>query len=452
MSHTLFALSPLDGRYQKSMGHLPVFFSEAGLMEYRLKVEVEYLIFLSEWKGIDQVKPFSKKLKDRLRKIYVDFGIKEAEAVKDIESVTKHDVKAIEYYLRDELKSLSLFPESALEFIHFCCTSEDINNLSYAMMIRDGVRKEYIPRVKAVLAALTKMAKRWKKVPMLGMTHGQSATPTTVGKELMVFVKRIERQLEQVKAVKIMGKFSGATGNWNAHKVAYPKVNWMSFTQKFVKSLKLEPNLYTTQIESHDWDAELFDAMRRLNSVLMDLDRDMWLYISRGVFKQKVVVGEVGSSTMPHKVNPIHFENSEGNIDLANALLVRLAERLPVSRMQRDLSDSTVQRSIGTAFGYTVLALDSLLKGLGRVTVDTQMLEDELDENWAVLAEPIQTVMRMYGVKNAYERLKELTRGRTIRPDKVQELVESLEIPAEAKERLFKLTPADYVGLADKLV
>lgn len=452
MSNALFALSPLDGRYLKSMGHLPVFFSEAGLMEYRLKVEVEYLIFLSEWKGIDHIKPFSKKLKDHLRKIYVDFGIHEAEKVKEIEATTKHDVKAIEYYLKDELKSLSLFPESALEFVHFCCTSEDINNLSYAMMIRDGVRKEYIPRVKKVIATLTKMAKRWKSTPMLGMTHGQSATPTTVGKELMVFVKRLERQLEQVKAVKIMGKFSGATGNWNAHKVAYPKVNWPAFTKKFVKTLKLEPNLYTTQIESHDWNAELFDAMRRLNSVVMDLDRDMWLYISRGVFKQKVVAGEVGSSTMPHKVNPINFENSEGNIDLANALLGRLAERLPISRMQRDLSDSTVQRSIGTAFGYSVLALDSLIKGLGRVTVDKDMLEDELEENWAVLAEPIQTVMRMYGVQNAYEKLKELTRGRTIRPDRVQEFVKSLDIPEDAKDRLLKLTPGDYLGLAEKLV
>jgi adenylosuccinate lyase len=451
MPNRLFSLSPLDGRYKDAMGHLPVFFSEAGLMEYRLKVEVEYLIFLSEWKGISGLKPFSKKLKERLRKIYVDFGIHDAEAVKEIEATTNHDVKAIEYYLKDELKSLSLFPESGLEYVHFCCTSEDINNLSYALMVRDGVRKEYVPAMKKVILQLSKMAKQWATVPMLAMTHGQPASPTTVGKEMMVFVKRLERQLAQVQSVDIMGKFSGATGHWNAHLSAYPNVNWVSFSKKFIKSLKLSPNLYTTQIESHDWDAELFDAMRRMNNVMLDLNRDMWMYISRGVFKQKVVAGEVGSSTMPHKVNPINFENSEGNIDLANALLGKMADRLQISRMQRDLSDSTVQRSIGTAFGYTLLAIASLMKGLNKVIVNKKFVQEELDRNWEVLAEPVQTVMRRYGVPNAYEKLKALTRGKRIDAESLAVFIDDLEIPKDAKKRLKAMTPGNYIGLAEKV-
>jgi adenylosuccinate lyase len=451
MSHQLFALSPLDGRYKKQMGHLPVFFSEAGLMQYRLKVEIEYLIFLSEWKEIPHIKPFSQKLKERLRRIYVDFGIHQAEEVKAIEAETNHDVKAIEYFLRDQLKSLSMFPESALEFIHFCCTSEDINNLSYALMTRDAVRKEYATRVKSLLSTLSRLAKSWKSIPVLSMTHGQPATPTTIGKELMVFVKRIERQLEQVMNIRIMGKFSGATGNWNAHVVAYPEVDWMSFSKKFIRTLKLEPNLHTTQIESHDWNAELFDAAKRLNTVLQDLNRDMWMYISRGIFSQKVVAGEVGSSTMPHKVNPINFENSEGNIELANALFTRMSEKLPVSRMQRDLSDSTVQRSMGVAFGYTVLAMESLIKGLDKITLNKQKIQHELDHNWEVLAEPVQTVMRMYGVKNAYEKLKELTRGKRVDAESLHKFIYSLKIPAEAKARLKALRPETYIGLADRL-
>lgn len=448
MSHTLFALSPLDGRYRSQMGHLPVFFSEAALMEYRLKVEIEYLIFLSDCKDIKEIRPFSKALRDRLHKIYVDFGLKEAAEVKEIEKTTNHDVKAIEYYLKDELNKLSGFPELALEFVHFCCTSEDINNLSYALMVRDAVRKEYIPAVKSLLSQLNKMAKKWKKLPMLSLTHGQTATPTTVGKELMVFIQRIERQLEQVKDVRIMGKFNGATGNWNAHLVAYPKVNWKSFTKRFVKHLKLEPNLCTTQIESHDWNAELFDAMRRLNSVVMDLNRDMWMYISRGIFKQLTVAGEVGSSTMPHKVNPINFENSEGNIEMANGMLIRLAEKLQVSRMQRDLSDSTVQRSMGTAFGYCLLAFKSCLKGLKKVDVNKEKLADELDSNWEVLAEPVQTVMRKYGIPKPYEKLKKLTRGKRITANDLREFIQKLDLPDEEKDRLIMLTPGSYIGNA----
>ena len=452
MSHHLFALSPLDGRYQQAMGHLPVFFSEAGLMEYRLKVELEYLIFLSECKDIPEIKPFSKSLKERLRSIYIDFGLKEATEVKEIEKQTNHDVKAIEYFLKAELKSLGPFPESTLEFVHFCCTSEDINNLSYALMVRDGLSKEYLPAVQQLLSRLKRLAKKWKDIPMLSMTHGQAASPTTIGKELMVFIKRLERQLQQIKSVRIMGKFSGATGNWNAHLVAYPQVNWINFSKKFIKSLRLEPNLHTTQIESHDWDAELFDAMKRFNSILLDLNRDMWLYISRGVFRQQLIAGEIGSSTMPHKVNPIHFENSEGNIDLANALLSKLSERLQVSRMQRDLSDSTVQRSIGTAFGYSLLALQSCLKGLKKIDVNKKKLAAELDSNWEVLAEPIQTVMRKYAIPKPYEKLKELTRGQQVDQATLHAFIDQLKLPVEVQKQLKDLTPANYLGLAKKLV
>ncbi|MDP3975808.1 MAG: adenylosuccinate lyase, partial [bacterium] len=361
-------------------------------------------------------------------------------------------VKAIEYYLKDELKSLRGFPNSALEFVHFCLTSEDVNNLSYALMIREALQLEYVPAAKKLLGTLGSMARRWRKIPMLAMTHGQPASPTTVGKELLVFVKRLERQLDQIRAVSIRGKFGGATGNWNAQLVAYPKVNWVQFSQRFITSLKLEPNLVTTQIEAHDWNAELFDAMRRFNTVMLDLSRDMWLYISRGAFKQKLVAGEVGSSTMPHKVNPIQFENAEGNIELANALLGRLAEKLPTSRLQRDLTDSTVQRSMGTAFGYTLLAFQSLLQGLDKVELNRLQLKKELDENWEVLAEPIQQVMRRYGVSGAYEKLKALTRGKKLGPKELAEFVEGLKIPQEAKEQLKKLTPWGYIGLADKLV
>lgn len=448
MSDRLFSLSPLDGRYHNLVGHLPVMFSEAGLMMYRLKVEVEYLIFMSDHKGITDLKPFSKKLRTSMRKIYEDFDLEDARAVKDIEAVTRHDVKAIEYFLKDELKSLSLFPESALEYVHFCCTSEDINNLSYALMIKDGLAKEYVPQMKKLATKLKQLGKKWKKVPMLSLTHGQPATPTTLGKELMVTAMRVERQLEQIKAVKIMGKFSGATGNWNAHLVAYPEVNWRQFSTKFIKSLKLEPNLWTTQIESHDWNAEIFDAAKRLNNVLIGSCRDIWMYVSRGIFKQRVLPGEVGSSTMPHKVNPIQFENAEGNFDVANGLFIKLADKLPISRMQRDLSDSTVQRSMGTAFGYSMIAVASMMKGFDKLDLDRAAIRDELNARPEVLAEPIQTVMRRYGVANAYEKLKKVTQGKDISLESLRDLVKKLEIPPEDKKRLIELTPETYIGLA----
>ncbi len=452
MSHQLFALSPLDGRYKAAMGHLPVFFSEAALMQYRLKVEVEYLIALSDYGKIPRFPKFSEALKKRLRLLVTDFGIKQAEEVKEIEAETNHDVKAIEYYLFDELKNLKLFPESALSFIHFALTSEDVNNLSYAMMIRDALNKEIFPVGKSLISTLHTLAKQWKKVPMLSLTHGQPATPTTVGKELMVFVKRLERQGEILKSIRIMGKFSGATGNFSAQSVAVPTTDWMAFSKRFIRSLKLEPNLHTTQIESHDWNAELFDTIARINVILISLSRDCWMMISRGIFSQKVVGNEVGSSTMPHKVNPIDFENAEGNFELANALLSKLSERLPISRLQRDLSDSTMQRSIGTAFGYSLLALKSLQKGLGKLSLNHQRLSEELDSHWEVLAEPIQTVMRLYGVKDAYERLKAFTRGKKVGEKELKNFVEKLPIPKEARERLQKLRPETYVGLAEKLV
>lgn len=450
MPHQLFSLSPLDGRYRNRLGNLPVYFSEAGLMKYRVMVEVEYLILLGETKELSEVKPFSDSVQRKLRKLYEGFGIRQAEQVKKIEQVTNHDVKAVEYFLREKLAGL--VDKDVLEFIHFCCTSEDINNLAYGVMVRDALRDEYLPLVKSLLGKLSALAKQWKRVPMLSMTHGQPATPTTVGKEFWVFHQRIIRGLDILKSVRIFGKFNGASGNWNAHTVAYPFVSWKKLSRQLIRTLGLEPNFVTTQIESHDWMAELFDAMKRINLMVLDLDRDMWLYISRGILQQKAVAGEVGSSTMPHKVNPIDFENSEGNIGMANALLGQLALQLPVSRMQRDLSDSTVQRSIGVVFGYTHLALRSTLKGLGKMELNRKKLREELETNWEVLAEPIQQVMRKCGIPNGYEKLKDLTRGKKFGKDEYMAFVTKLKMPGQEKERLLRLTPWDYTGLAEELV
>lgn len=452
MSHQLFALSPLDGRYKAAMGHLPVFFSEAALMQYRLKVEVEYLIALSDYGKIPRFPKFSEALKKRLRLLVTDFGIKQAEEVKEIEAETNHDVKAIEYYLFDELKNLKLFPESALSFIHFALTSEDVNNLSYAMMIRDALNKEIFPVGKSLISTLHTLAKQWKKVPMLSLTHGQPATPTTVGKELMVFVKRLERQGEILKSIRIMGKFSGATGNFSAQSVAVPTTDWMAFSKRFIRSLKLEPNLHTTQIESHDWNAELFDTIARINVILISLSRDCWMMISRGIFSQKVVGNEVGSSTMPHKVNPIDFENAEGNLGLSNTLFDHFANKLPRSRLQRDLSDSTVMRNLGVAFAYSMIAYQSIAKGNEKLQINARALQLDLTNNWEVLAEAIQTVMRRYQVPNAYEQMRDLTRGHGIDRDKLTTFIQSLTIPKDAKQRLLDLTPETYTGLATLLV
>ncbi|MDH5596858.1 MAG: adenylosuccinate lyase, partial [Candidatus Peregrinibacteria bacterium] len=368
---------------------------------------------------------------------------------KAIEKKTNHDVKAIEYYIKEKLAKTSL--KKHLEFIHFACTSEDINNLAYGLMLKGARDNVILPSMKELTKELGKLARSWKSIPMLSLTHGQPATPSTVGKELKVVVARLERQIELLKKQEILGKINGATGNFNAHLSAYPKVDWQKLSKKFVQNLGLTHNPLTTQIEAHDYQSELYDTVARFNAILIDLDRDMWSYISRGIFKQKVVKGEVGSSTMPHKVNPIDFENSEGNLGLANAVLRHLSEKLPNSRMQRDLTDSTVQRNIGVGFGYSLLAYKSTLKGLSKLELNKKVIQDELDKNWTLLAEPIQTVMRKNGVPEAYEKLKELTRGKEIDQKSVRAFIEGLKLPAEDKARLLKLTPATYIGLADKL-
>ncbi len=442
------SLSPLDGRYQNKVSELIPYFSEYALIKYRLIVEISFFMMLSAEKGIPELPAFSdqeiKILEDILRK----FDEKEAEKIKDIEKTTNHDVKAVEYYLKGKLEKTSLKKHS--EFIHFACTSEDINNLAYGLMIKDARDRVMVPRMKELLKLLSSQAKQWKAIPLLSLTHGQPATPTTVGKELLVVAKRLERQIRLLEKQEILGKLNGATGNFNAHLAAYPKLKWDVLSKKFVQHLGLTHNAYTTQIEAHDYQSELYDTMARFNTILMDLDRDLWMYISRGIFKQKVVAGEIGSSTMPHKVNPIDFENSEGNLGLANAILRHMSEKLPLSRLQRDLTDSTVQRNIGVGFGYSLLAYQSTFKGLSKLELNKKVIQEELDQNWALLAEPIQTVMRKHNIPMAYEKLKELTRGKEITRDMVREFVSSLEIPEEDKKRLMELSPETYIGWAGR--
>jgi len=442
------ALSPLDGRYADKTQSLAPFFSEYALIKNRLVVEVSWLMALSAEKGIPELPPFSDSQIKILEQLIKGFDEKEAEIVKKIEKTTNHDVKAVEYYMKEKLGKTSL--KSHLEFIHFACTSEDINNLGVALMIQGANRNVLEPMLKEITDKLDKLARKWKSVALLSLTHGQPATPTTVGKELMVFAARLERQQKLIEKQEILGKINGATGNFNAHVMAYPKVEWKKLSKKFVQNLGLAWNEFTTQIEPHDYQSELYDHIARFNTILIDLDRDLWNYISRGIFKQTLVKGEVGSSTMPHKVNPIDFENSEGNLGLANAVFRHLSEKLPNSRMQRDLTDSTVQRNIGVAYGYSVLAYQSTLKGLNKLELNTKVIQEELEENWALLAEPIQTVMRKNGVKGAYEKLKELTRGKEITREKVWAFIKDLDIPKEDKVQLLKLTPNNYIGLADK--
>lgn len=443
------AISPLDGRYSSKVEELRVFFSEAGLIRSRIAVEAEWLIYICNELKLDGTKPLSDKEVAGLRKLYKEFKIEFAEDVKEIEKTTNHDVKAVEYFLQEVLKILKR--EDLIPFIHFACTSEDINNLAYAQMLAAGLKVVMVPAYQALLEDIKEMADDYKDIPMMAHTHGQPASPTTVGKELKNVGARLFRQVELLQKIEIMGKINGATGNFNAHVVAYPDIKWDKATREFVEKLGLTWQRYTTQIEPHDYQAELYDAMRRINVILIDLDRDMWTYISMGYFKQRVVEGEVGSSTMPHKVNPIDFENSEGNLGLANAMLGHLAQKLPISRMQRDLTDSTVQRNIGVGFAYTLLGLKSLKKGLSKVEVNETRIAADLDSNWALLAEPIQMVMRRFGVTDAYEQLKKLTRGAEIKQETIQEFVQDLNIPDDAKKRLLMLTPADYIGLANKL-
>jgi adenylosuccinate lyase len=450
MPSPLAALSPLDGRYAKTLDPLRVYFSEQALIGYRIRIELEWLQALAQERALRELKPFSPRTTGAFRRLVKEFSERDAEHIKNIEAETNHDVKAIEYWLRAKLGT-NKEAQGALEFVHFACTSEDVNNLSYALMLRESRDKVMLPRLDQLIELLRALARRHAALPMLARTHGQPATPTTLGKEMANFAHRLARARERIATVPVLGKVNGAVGNYNAHLIAYPEFDWERFCRRFVERLGLEFNAYTTQIEPHDWTAELLDAYARANSILLDLDRDVWGYISLGYFTQKTKAGEVGSSTMPHKVNPIDFENSEGNVGIANALLRHLADKLPVSRWQRDLSDSTAQRNIGTALGHTLLAYAAAQRGLGKLQADSRRLAADLEQNWEVLAEAVQQVMRRYGVADAYEKLKAISRGKRLERRALAQFVKSLPIPAEAKKRLLALTPARYTGLAAEL-
>ena len=445
---SLTAVSPVDGRYAGKTSALRPIFSEFGLIRCRVQVEVRWLQRLAAHAGIPEVAPFSDEANALLDQLAENFQLEHAERVKEFERTTNHDVKAVEYLLKEQAKQL---PELAKvnEFIHFACTSEDINNLSHALMLREGRDEVLLPLMRQLADAIRTLAVAHADVPMLSRTHGQPASPTTLGKELANVVYRLERQIAQVAAVPLLGKINGAVGNYNAHLSAYPNVDWEANAREFIeKDLGLSWNPYTTQIEPHDYIAELFDAVARFNTILIDFDRDIWGYISLGYFKQRTVAGEIGSSTMPHKVNPIDFENSEGNLGIANALLQHLASKLPISRWQRDLTDSTVLRNLGVGIAHSVIAYEASLKGIGKLELNEARIAEDLDACWEVLAEPIQTVMRRYAVENTYEKLKELTRGKGIGPEALQAFIDGLEIPAEAKAALRQMTPAGYIGNA----
>ncbi|MHB0926874.1 MAG: adenylosuccinate lyase [Gallionellaceae bacterium] len=447
----LTALSPLDGRYHGKVDALRDYFSEFGLIRFRVLIEIEWLKALSAQADIPEIAPFSAATVAQLDALNTNFSEDDAAAIKAIEKRTNHDVKAVEYWLRE---NLSGNPETAkaLEFIHFACTSEDINNLSHALMLKGAREAVLLPTLQVLIGRLKELAHQLADLPMLCRTHGQTATPSTLGKEMANVAYRLQRAEQRLAATEILGKINGAVGNYNAHLAAYPDVDWEAFAQRFVSARGIVFNPYTIQIEPHDYMAELFDAYARINTILIDLNRDIWGYISLGFFKQKVVAGEVGSSTMPHKVNPIDFENSEGNLGLANALLRHFSEKLPVSRWQRDLTDSTVLRNMGVALGYTLLGYESCLKGLHKLEANPQRVADDLNASWEVMAEPIQTVMRRYGIENAYDKLKELTRGQSgINRASLQAFIATLEIPAAEKQRLLQLSPDTYTGKAAEL-
>ncbi|EGF31409.1 Adenylosuccinate lyase [Oxalobacteraceae bacterium IMCC9480] len=446
----LSALSPLDGRYAAKTDALRPILSETGFMHHRVKVEICWLQALAQ-AGFSEIQPFSPAAGALLDKLATDFSEADAARIKAIEAVTNHDVKAVEYWLKEQVKDV---PElvTASEFIHFACTSEDINNTSHGMMLKAARNDVVLPALQAVITKLTALAHENAALPMLSRTHGQPASPTTLGKEIANVVARLRRAEQRIAAVEILGKMNGAVGNYNAHLSAYPNFDWESFSREVIEQrLGLTYNPYTIQIEPHDYMAELFDAITRTNTILLDLNRDLWGYISVGYFKQRLKAGEIGSSTMPHKVNPIDFENSEGNLGLANAMLKHMSDKLPVSRFQRDLTDSTVLRNIGVAFGYTILAYDSCLRGLNKLEVNPARLAEDLDATWEVLAEPVQTVMRRYAVENAYEQLKELTRGKGISKDALRDFIVGLAIPQDAKDLLLAMTPSNYIGIAEKL-
>ena len=447
---SLTALSPLDGRYAAKVDALRAHFSEFGLIKNRVRVEIAWLQALADEPAIAECTAFSPATTAALRQVAANFSEADAEVVKTIEMRTNHDVKAMEYWLKDRFKDV---PEviRVSEFIHFGCTSEDINNVSHALMLKDAVGGTLLPIIDAVIARFRELAHQLADLPMLARTHGQPATPTTLGKEMANIAARLIRARKNIASVAMSAKFNGAVGNYNAHLSAYPDVDWEQFNRRFIEALGLEFNAYTIQIEPHDAMAELFDAIARFNTILIDADRDIWQYISLGYFKQKLKDGEIGSSTMPHKVNPIDFENSEGNLGLANAMLRHLAEKLPISRLQRDLTDSTVLRNMGVAMGYTLLACDSSLRGLGKLEANPQQLAADLDNAWEVLAEPVQTVMRRFAVPNPYEQLKELTRGKGIEKEALREFIAKLPIPAADRDRLLAMTPASYIGKAAAL-
>ncbi len=443
----LTAISPIDGRYGSRLNDLKEIFSEFGLIKNRVKVEVSWIRMLANHPGIPEVPKLSSGAENHLIKLVDEFTLEMAQRVKDIEATTNHDVKAVEYLIKehfeanDELNAIS-------EFVHFACTSEDINNLAYALMLKDARTEIIVPKMQELTDKIASMASEMADIPMMSRTHGQPASPTTAGKEFANTAYRLQRQIKQLMNIQIMGKINGATGNYNAHLAAYPAINWYELTEQFVQSLGLAWNPYTIQIEPHDYIAEYFHAMQRYNTILIDFDRDIWSYISIGFFKQKTIAGEIGSSTMPHKVNPIDFENSEGNLGLANAIFDHLGQKLPISRWQRDLTDSTVLRNLGVGIGHTMISLASTMKGLSKLEVNAQAMADDLNNNWEVLAEAIQTVMRRYAIEKPYEKLKELTRGRRVNQQIMQEFVDSLDLPAEAKQSLKEMSPASYIGNA----
>lgn len=447
----LTALSPLDGRYQDKTARLRAIFSEFGLLKFRVAVEICWLQKLANCPQLAEVPAFSTEANAYLEKIAQEFNIEDAQRIKEIEKTTNHDVKAVEYFLKEKTATL---PELAAisEFIHFACTSEDINNLSHGLMLKTARDEILLPEWEKIITEITALATRYQAVPLLSRTHGQPATPTTIGKEMANVVYRLRRQLKQLQHIEILGKINGAVGNYNAHLSVYPEIDWHAYSEQFVTSLGLTWNPYTTQIEPHDYIAEFFNCVARFNTILIDFDRDLWGYIALNHFKQRTIAGEIGSSTMPHKVNPIDFENSEGNLGLANAIMGHLANKLPISRWQRDLTDSTVLRNLGVGLGYCLIAYASTLKGVSKLEVNEQHLRDELEQNWEVLAEPIQTVMRRYGIEKPYEKLKELTRGKRVTEQALREFIVNLPLPEVEKERLQQLRPETYIGAAAELV
>ena len=445
--NSLLAISPLDGRYRSKCEDLAPYFSEFALMRYRVLVEVKWLQKLSEHDQIDDLQVISERGLAYLDDLVRNFSISDAQRIKAIEATTNHDVKAVEYFIKEKFEDNRELSDQ-LEFVHFACTSEDINNLAYALMLRDGRDKVMLDQMREIEKQLAQLSKDFANQPMLCRTHGQSASPSTVGKEFANVVHRLRRQIVQIESNEILGKINGAVGNYNAHLCAYPDIDWQANAKEFVEGLGLRWNPYTTQIEPHDYVAELFAAVCRFNTVLIDFDRDIWAYISLGYFKQRTIAGEVGSSTMPHKVNPIDFENSEGNLGLANAIMSHLSEKLPISRWQRDLTDSTVLRNIGTGLAHSLIAYRATMKGMGKLELNAKAIDDDIDSCWEILAEPIQTVMRRYRIEKPYEKLKELTRGKQIDQQSVQDFVQTLTIPESAKQELLQLTPRKYLGNA----